>query len=363
MAKKRVLSKRKIFRFFLILLLLVITGMIIGFFIMYHNSLQPVSTNGKEVSFPVEENSTLYSLSSSLKEKKLIRSEFFYKLYIKLNQKEKVRVGTYTLSSTMPMSEIVDILGGKNYQGETLVTFREGLNMNKIISIIAQHSKNTPKEIKAKLKDNEFLDRMIQKYWFLTNDIKNPKIYYSLEGYLFPDSYNISYEDTIEDIFIKMLDNTEKKLEKIKSLIQSQKYSIHKMFTLASIVEAESPNAQDRKKVAGVFFNRIRNNMALGSDVTTYYSIQIDMTERDLYQAEIDDCNDYNTRCATMKGLPVGPVNNPGIESIIATLQPSNHDYLYFVADKNKKTYYSKNYQDHQKVVARLKELGLWYTY
>lgn len=363
MAKRRVISPKKIIRFniIVIIFLCILSGVVFVF--QYQESLKPVDSNGKNISFKVEENSTLLTIAPSLKKAGLIRDEFFYKLYIKLHQKQEINVGTYSLSPKMAVAEIVDVLGRKNSSTQNLVTFKEGINMRGIVSLITKNTNNKAEDVYTKLSDEAFLNRMISKYWFLTDKIKNKKIYYSLEGYLFPDSYNIKVDDSVEDIFMMMLNNTEKKLNSIKSLIQRQPYDVHEMLTFASIVEAESPNKKDRKKVAGVFYNRLENKISLGSDVTTYYSVKIDVHERDLYQSEINDCNDYNTRCTTMKGLPVGPINNPGLESIMATLEPTDNDYLYFVADKNSKTYYAKTYNEHLKIVNDLKEKGLWYTY
>lgn len=363
MAKRRVISKKKIIRFiFFCIIFLIVVGLM-GAIFAYQNSLKPVDSKGKAITFEVKENSTLLTLAQPLKESNLIRSEFFYKLYIKLHHKNKIKVGTYSLSPAMTVDEIINILGDNNSNIESLVTFKEGINMRGIVSLITKYTKNSANDVYTTLKDEVFLNKIIQKYWFLTDEIKNKKIYYSLEGYLFPDSYNIQPNDTVEDIFIKMLNNTEKKLNNIKTLIQSKSYTVHNLLTFASIVEAESPNKVDRKQVAGVFFNRIAKKISLGSDVTTYYSVKIDVAERDLYQSEINACNAYNTRCTSMKGIPVGPINNPGIESIMATLQPSSHQYLYFVADKNKKTYYAKTYQEHLNIVKTLKEKGLWFTY
>ena len=136
------------------------------------------------------------------------------------------------------------------------------------------------------------------------------------------------------------------------------------MLTLASIVELEGTKNSDRAGIAGVFYNRLSSGWSLGSDVTTYYAAKIDMHERDLYLSELNDYNAYNTRHSMMAGrLPVGPICIPGLDSISATSNPTNHDYYYFVADKNKKTYFSKTDAEHNSLVASLKEQNLWYEY
>ena len=161
-----------------------------------------------------------------------------------------------------------------------------------------------------------------------------------------------------------MLDNMEEKLEPYKTQIASSNYNIHQLLTLASIVELEAARSDDRNGVAGVFYNRLKAGWSLGSDVTTYYAIQIDMNERDLYQNELESYNAYNTRSSQMTGkLPVGPICIPSKESIAAAINPKNHDYFYFVADKNKKTYFSKTGTEHNNIVAKLKKEKLWYEY
>ena len=100
--------------------------------------------------------------------------------------------------------------------------------------------------------------------------------------------------------------------------------------------------------------------MQLGSDVTTYYGAQVELSERDLYQAEIEAENGYNTRPASMAGkLPVGPVCNPSIESIEAVLHPETSDYYYFLSDKNGKMYFRKTYQEHLQIKQELIDQGL----
>jgi UPF0755 protein len=245
-----------------------------------------------------------------------------------------------------------------------MVTFVEGKNMRYIINKITSEFDIEEKEILNLLKDESYLDRLIEKYWFITEDVKNKKLYYSLEGYLFPDTYEFYVNTTPEDIFRTMLNNMENKLSKYKEEVENSKYSIHQMITLASIIELEASSAGDRKGVAGVFYNRLKDGWSLGSDVTTYYAEKIDNWSRDLKKSELNSCNDYNTRSNCLKGkLPVGPICNPGIKSIEATIEPTNHSYYYFVADKYGKTYFNKTDSGHVSTVNKLKREGLWIEY
>lgn len=117
------------------------------------------------------------------------------------------------------------------------------------------------------------------------------------------------------------------------------------------------------KKIAGVFINRLNNNWSLGSDVTTYYAAKVNLADRDLTNAEINNCNNkYNTRCSGIS-LPVGPICNPLVTVITDVLNPEKSEYYYFVSDKNKKIYYSKTLNEHEETIRNLKKEGLWYEY
>jgi UPF0755 protein len=262
----------------------------------------------------------------------------------------------------MDVEEIVNVLqDSKNVQENiTKMTFREGINVVDIAEIIASKTDFSKEDVINKINDDKYLDTLINKYWFLTSDIKNDQIYYALEGYLYPDTYHYKKDELqIDTILEKMLDNTSKKLEPYKSQIESSGYSIHQILTLASLIEQEAVTLEDRKGVSGVFHNRLNNKWSLGSDVTTYYAAKKKMTES-LTTEELNDCNGYNTRCTSMIGLPVGPIDNPSDSSISAALNPTKSSYYFFVADKNKKVYFTTNATEHDNIIKELKEKGLW---
>ena len=237
--------------------------------------------------------------------------------------------------------------------------------MRGIAKIIESKTNNKEEEVFAVLKEQDYLKELINEYWFLDESILDTKLYYSLEGYLFPDTYEFKNKNvTVKEIFKKMLDQTGKKLESYKEEIEKSDYTLHEMLTLASIVELEAAGSDDRAGVAGVFYNRLEAGWSLGSDVTTYYGAKVEMSERDLYQSEIDEVNDYNTRSVKMAGkLPIGPICNPGMNAIKASIEPTEHKNYFFVADKNGKTYFSKTNSEHEKMVAKLKNEGLWCEY
>lgn len=351
----------------LIIILSVIALIILGSCIFYNFNLQAVSNNSKEIEFMVDSGSTYYNVISKLKKENLIRNELCFKLYIKFNKVNKIEAGTYKLNKNMSVSEIVDVFSkGNTYNPNAIViTFKEGKHMRNIASTISSYTNNTETDVYNLLSNKDYLNSLIEKYWFIGSEILNQNIYYSLEGYLYPNTYEYSNSDvTVEEIFKSMLDEMDKKLSTYKTDILENKYSVHEILTLASIIELEGAKSNDRSGIAGVFFNRLNSGWSLGSDVTTYYAAKIEMSDRDLYKYEIEDQNDYNTRSEYLAGkLPIGPICNPSVDSIKAVLYPTNNDYYYFVADVNGKTYFSKTYDEHLQTKRDLIEAGLWYVY
>ena len=134
----------------------------------------------------------------------------------------------------------------------------------------------------------------------------------------------------------------------------------HYYMTMASIVQLEGTNTENRKQIVGVFKNRMASGYNLGSDVTTYYALQADMKE-DLSAAQFATINPYNTRGANMIGkMPIGPICNPSTSSIEASVNPDQNDYLFFVADKHGNIFFTKTNAEHDKKVAEIKAKGDW---
>ncbi|MBQ4032177.1 MAG: endolytic transglycosylase MltG [Bacilli bacterium] len=359
MKKKLLIIVIAIFLFF------VLAG--IGCVVYYNNGLKPVDANNKEeVLFEVKKGVYGSGLIDALYEKELIKNKTVARIYLKFNGNYAPLAGIYSLNKSMTLKEILEYISksGNAIEDSVSVTFIEGRRLTDYVSLISKTFGYSEDDIMAVLTDNEFLTELINKYWFLTEDILNDKLYYALEGYLYPDTYAFRTDASIKDIVTKLLDEMGKRLDGLKNEIEASSYSAHEILTMASIVELEGGNSDDRYGVAGVFYNRLNSGMSLGSDVTTYYGARVKMSERDLWQKEIEEVNGYNTRPAAMAGkLPIGPICSPSLNSIKASLEPTKHDYYYFVADKNKKTYFSKTYQEHVNTINKLKNEGLWYEY
>lgn len=355
----------KNFRNMAIILLVVFTTVILALGIYYKVNMTGTSNSDTKKTVNIEEG-TINDIAKTLKDNNLIKNVSIFKVYIKLTNKSNLKAGTYELSENMGVEKIVKILeeGTKYNPNEISITFKEGINIRKIATLISENTNNSYDDVIKKASDETFINTLIDKYWFLTDDIKNKNIYYSLEGYLFPDTYRFNNREvTTEEIFTKMLDEMDKKLSKYKDKINKSDLSVHEIITLASVVELEGAKATDRKGVAGVFYNRLASSAypTLGSDATTYYASKIDDWSYSLTYKELNDCkNKYNTRCSSNTGLPVGPICNPGIESIEATINPDKHEYYYFVADCNGKVYLTKNSTEHNNIINKLKKEDNW---
>ncbi|MCM1052706.1 MAG: endolytic transglycosylase MltG [Ruminococcus sp.] len=349
-----------------VIIFIAIIGVFLGAaFGLYFAGLKPVSNSNTTIEFNVSAGANKLDIVNDLKNKGLIKSKLASTIYILYND-ISLQAGLYELKPNMDAKEIIAKLNTgdiKKIENTFSLTFIEGKRITDYAKVIAEATNSTPDEVMEFLNDREYLEELINKYWFLTEDILKDGIYYPLEGYLFPSTYNLYNGSSIKDIITRLLDGMETKLKDIKDDIENSKYTVHEIITLASIVESEGANADDRAGVAGVFYNRLNNNEALGSDVTAYYAAKKDFST-DLYLDEINACNPYNTRgtCAIV-GVPVGPISNPSFESIKATISPKDHDYYFFVADKNKKTYFSKTYSEHIAKTDELKRNGLWYVY
>ncbi len=344
--------------------MLVLLAMIfLGGFI-YNYELSPVSRDSEKVIVEIKEGS-IYSIGDTLYKEGLIRNTLIFKVYVKVNGVNSLKASTYELDKNMSLKEIIKVLeAGNGYNpDEITIIFKEGLNVRKIAKLVEENTNNSYDDFMKLMNDSDFIDKKIDEYWFLTDSIKNSKIYYPLEGYLFPETYAFLNKDvTVEDIVDTMLKEMGKVLEEYKDRIENSEYNIHELMTLASIVELEGASADDRASVAGVFYNRLHDGWVLGSDVTTYYYLKIDNFKQSLNgNKNLYTCdNAYNTRCTSFVGLPVGPISNPGKESIDAVINYKKHNYYYFVADCNKKTYLNKDATGHYNTIQKLKNEGNW---
>ena len=333
-----------------------------GLFIYNMSPIVPDEKDDRCVVIEVEKNMSNYAILKKLEDEGLIRSEFYAKIYLKFFSDDKPFIaGRYCIFKSEAANDIIEVLkNGENAIIETKkVAFIEGKRFPYYVTKMAENFDFDEQSVYNLTTDKDFLNKLIEKYWFIDDSILNKDLKYPLEGYLFPDTYEFKIQSTAEEVLYKLLDEMENKLSKYKDTITNSKYTAHEILTLASIVELEGRTPEDRKVLAGVFYNRLDQGISLGSDVTTYYAEGKEMTEK-IYQSELDACNAYNTRGNCVKGLPVGPICSPSLSSIVGAIEPTKTSYIYFVADKNTKLYFGETYADHQRNISDLKKNGLW---
>ena len=364
MSKKSKKNKKK---FKLIYIIPILVILLFATLIVYcYINTTPISKKSSKVTFEIKEGSTIKEVISTLKKEDLIRNELFFLIYSKINNVSNIKAGNYLLDKNMSLKEIAKILqeGSNIINKEITITFIEGKTMRVVANTIDKNTTNSYDDVFNLLKDKDYIKSLIDEYWFLDDSILNESIYYPLEGYLAPDTYNFEVNASVKDIFKKMLDQTGNILNQYKQNIESSNYSIHQIITLASMIESEGVTLDDRKNIAGVFINRLNKGMSLGSDATTYYAFKVELGERDLYMSEINSNNPYNTRSSTSAGkFPVGPICNPSKISIEAAINYQSNNYLYFVTDKNFKVYFNETDAGHNKTIQELKSSGLWLEY
>ena len=332
---------------------------------LYNFSLTPPKNSKELVEIEIPNKSSVKKIASILKEKNLIRNEKIFLIYTKLMNKTSLKAGTYKIAYNTGVKKIADILEeGSTYNpDEVVITFKEGKTMRDIARTIEANTNNSYDSVIEKSNDIEYINSLIEKYWFITDSIKNDELYYKLEGYLFPDTYAFKNKDvSVEEIFNKMIAEMAKKLEPFKEEINKNKLSIHEILTLASMVEKESyDNMEEKKNVASVFINRLNIGMSLGSDVTALYANKIDES-RAMYNQELYKKSPYNTRLTdgSMNGkLPIGPIATISIKSLEAAIKPNETNYLFFIANiKTKETFFYQYSKDFEAKKVELKEVN-----
>lgn len=359
------MTKRKWKKQGIAIIILTALGLFLIFLCFVYMFLsRPFDKNSEAVvEVTIENGMSTNNIAKELKRRNLIRSELVFKLAVKINTKKTLKAAVYQLQKNMSLDEIVDVLTeGSTYNPDAIrITFLEGETVKKYAIKISEVTNNTYDDVINKLSDKEYLQELIDKYWFLTDEVLNENIYIALEGYLTPNTYEFKNKDvSVEEIIEVMLEQTGYTLKKYKNELENSDMSIHQYLTIASMLELEGTNSDNRKMIAGVFYNRLKNNMNLGSDVTTYYAFQEEMT-KDLTSKQFNTSNPYNTRASDMAGkLPVGPICNPSISSIDSSINYEENEYLYFVADKNGKIYYTKTQEEHLNKVDEIKKAGDW---
>lgn len=292
---------------------------------------QPMSRSS--VTYVVKKGTSESQIAKELQDLKLIRSAFFFKVYTVLSlQREKLQAGRYVFSPGMSTYQIAKKMANGNDKSSQVVIF-EGYDSVDIGKILQQEGICNQSEFEKLAKEDYRND-----YDFLLDSPKG----IGAEGYLFPDTYSISPDQTCEDFLRQMLENFNKKLTpELRAEIKNQKKSVFDIVTMASIIEKEVRSMEDKKLVSGILWKRLSIGMALQVDCTINYITGKNDPGAKLADLQIN--SPYNTYL--YPGLPKGPISNPGIDSITAAIYPQKSPYLFYLSDS--KTHYAKTLEEH----------------
>lgn len=300
--------------------------------------LSVFSGNGvEEKTFVVREGQGVNQISNELYEDNVIKSKFVFESWLWFKKYEdKVIAGVYKVPEDISVRQLANllILGPGNSQ--YAVTLLEGWTRRLMVDTLEAAEMNGDRFLTLSSDVSDWKDR----YDFLADAPSTA----SLEGYIFPDTYFVDGSTGEEGLIRKALNNFDKKLTSdLRAEIDRQGKTIFEVVTLASIVEREVPTLADKKMVADIFLKRLDAGIGLQSDATVNYVTGKGLAQPTYADLEID--SPYNTY--KYRGLPPGPIANPGIDSIKAVIYPTANNYYYFLTTKEGQVIYSVDYEEH----------------
>lgn len=299
----------------------------------------PAEQEGRTVYFEVKSGQGVKQIALQLKDQKLIKNSKFFEIYVWLaGAQGGLLAGDYELNTKMSTREIVEIFkSGKGLSQERVITIIEGWRLNQIADYLS---------VNGLVKREDFIAAARVDDWREQYDFLAGVTVESLEGFLFPDTYRVFRNASASDIVKRLLDNFDRKLTLEKRAeIRRQNKTIFEIITLASIVEKEARTSADKKMVADVFWKRLAIDMPLQSDATVNYVTGKKEPRPTFADLAVD--SPYSTY--KYRGLPPGPIANPGLAAIDAVIYPVNNDYYYFINDqKTGQAIFGRNYQEHQ---------------
>jgi UPF0755 protein len=304
---------------------------------MLHFTRTPASPEPAELVVEVPVGMSVTALSELLHGKGLVRSAGKFRWLVRLKgSARQIKAGEYQLSTGLRPGELLN----KLIRGEVLlhqITFPEGYTLKQMAELLEASQLVNAEHFMAAATDPPFV-----------HSLGIPAT--SLEGYLFPDTYRFARGLPVETVlrsFVTMFKQHFGPVQEEKA--RKLGFTPHQVVTLASVVEKETAAAEERPLIAGVFFNRLRRRIRLQSDPTVIYGLR--NFDGNLTRAHLQKDSPYNTY--TRRGLPIGPICNPGAASIQAVLNPTSTPYLYFVAKKDGTHHFSTNLVEHNAAVLR----------
>ncbi|CRC06195.1 aminodeoxychorismate lyase [Streptococcus pneumoniae] len=351
---------------FLVFLALLSAGGYFGYQYVL-DSLLPIDANSKKyVTVQIPDGSNVQEIGTTLEKAGLVKQGLIFSFYAKYKNYTDLKAGYYNLQKSMSTEDLLKELqkGGTDEPQEPVLatlTIPEGYTLDQIAQAVGQLQGDfkeplTAEAFLAKVQDETFISQEVAKYPSLLESLptKESGVRYRLEGYLFPATYSIKESTTVESLIDEMLAATDKNLSPYYSTIKSKNLTVNELLTIASLVEKEGAKTEDRKLIAGVFYNRLNRDMPLQSNIAILYAQgklgqNISLAEDVAIDTNID--SPYNVYKNV--GLMPGPVDSPSLDAIESSINQTKSDNLYFVADvTDGKVYYANNQEDHDRNVA-----------
>ena len=363
-------EKKSGFKAFFISLLIFLALISAGGYFGYQyvqSSLQPVDADSKQyVTVQIPEGSNVQEIGKTLEDAGLIKHGLVFSLYAKYKNYADLKSGYYNLQKSMSTEDIIHELqkGGTAEAQEPVLatlTIPEGYTIDQMAQAVGQLQGDfkeplTADAFLAKVQDDNFISQEVAKYPSLLESLptKESGVRYRLEGFLFPATYSIKDSTTIESLIDEMLAAMDKTLAPHYSTIKSKNLTVNELLTIASLVEKEGAKTDDRKLIAGVFYNRLNLGMPLQSNIAILYAQgklgqKISLAD----DAGIDTSINSPYNVYTNLGLMPGPVDSPSLDAIESSINQTKSENLYFVADvTDGKVYYASNKEEHDRNVA-----------
>jgi hypothetical protein len=364
-------KKKKKFRFvrFLVTLLILLALLGVGGFYGYRyaeSALQPIDPSSKQyVKVQIPEGSNSQEIGSILEKSGLIKHGLLFTAYVKYKNYSDLKSGYYNLQKSMSTEDLIKALqkGGTPEPQEVVyanLIIPEGFTLEQIAQTVAQLQGEfkeplTTEAFMAKVQDENFIAQEVARYPKLLESLpaKDSGVRYRLEGYLFPATYTIKESTTIESLIDEMLATMDKNLSPHYATIKEKNLTVNELLTIASLVEKEGAKTEDRKLIAGVFYNRLNLGMPLQSNIAILYAEgklgqKISLADDVAIDTTID--SPYNVYKNI--GLMPGPVDSPSLDAIESSINQTKSDNLFFVANvQDGKVYFAATKEEHDKNV------------
>ncbi|MCX6554994.1 MAG: endolytic transglycosylase MltG [Candidatus Aminicenantes bacterium] len=337
---KRRSRRRPLKRFFLFLVLIILAVSVWLVYRVYHKVFYPYQGFAKSAVVRIENGMPVSAIGRKLQEQGVIASaEYFTRYYRLFFADKKLKAGEYLFDGPLTMRQVIE----KLEQGKAIlykVTVKEGLWIGETAQLF-EAAELFPAEDFIKASRDTSLIRDID------TDADD------LEGYLFPDTYLVRKDITAREMAALMVDHFRQNFS--NTFVWRARdigFSVRQVVILASLIEKETANRDERFLVSSVFHNRLRHRMLLDCDSTIVYALKkAGSFDGDIRWDDLKNTSPYNTR--KHRGLPPGPIASPGYVSLEAALYPENTEYLFFVAKDAGSHYFSKTLAEHNRAVKK----------